>query len=243
MTRRCLLLGAAAAAVNGDPVRWISLNVQSREQRERWPAASSLVSMGSLLKPFLAAAYGTTHAEFPTIRCAGTRTRCWFASGHGEQTLVEALANSCNTYFLALASALDRSALETTCLSYDLSLPDRSLSAANLIGFAGGWPQSPSTVVQAFGRLALNASEGRVRLILAGMARSAQLGTARAIGIPCYAKTGTAPCSHSRQGAGDGFVAAMFPLDRPRHVLLVEHHNTTGASAARDVKPLISSIV
>ena len=242
VTRRSLLL-SMAAALDPWPISWIALDLATGAQSGMWSKAENPIGMGSLLKPFVALGYYLTHTAYPVLRCAGARSGCWYAAGHGEQHFVEALANSCNTYFLALSSAVDRSALETVCLKYGLQTPRVSTDARSLIGLAEGWPQSPVEVARAFRRLALNRSEADVQGVLAGMARCAACGTARAVGFSCYAKTGTAACSHTPSGSGDGFAVAIYPQDQPRRVLLVEHHNVPGAVAARDVRPLLAATI
>jgi cell division protein FtsI/penicillin-binding protein 2 len=242
MTRRSILL-VSLAALQGNPVQWIEKSLENGEESHHWDSLTVSISMGSLLKPFLALAYSATHERYPAIYCAGSASGCWHARGHGEQHFVEALANSCNTYFLALTAMIDRAALDSVCLAYGLQAPARSLPAADLIGLGHGWPQSPLNVARAFASLAANAGETGARTVLAGMARCAKSGTARAVGVSCYAKTGTAPCSHLPRASGDGFAVAIYPLDQPRSLVLLQHHNTTGANAARDVGPLTAATV
>lgn len=148
-----------------------------------------------------------------------------------------ALANSCNTYFLELSADLNRPALERICLSYDLTPPERNDGPACLIGLGKGWCQTPLQVARSFFELARNSHDSDVRIVLQGMAQCARTGTAKAVNMPCYAKTGTARCTH-QSGLGDGYALAMFPLDEPRHVLLIGQHNTTGANAAKNVRLL-----
>ena len=241
MTRRSLLLSAVIGA-GRPPLQWIALNLASGVDSHHWDQSEMPVSMGSLLKPFLAIAYRATHAAWPVSHCAGSSSGCWFPDGHGSQNIVQALANSCNAYFLRLAAAVDRAALETTCLVYGLERSRRELSASNLIGLSEGWPQRPRNVVRSFARLAANASDKDVRIVLTGMARCAAGGTARAANFDCFAKTGTAPCSHRPRSEGDGFAIAIYPRDQPRRLLLVQHHAVTGAVAARDLRPIAASL-
>ncbi len=242
MTRRSLLAAALSAFEPASLARisleWVSLDLRNGSESVHWRDPARPVSMGSLLKPFLVLAYAATHTRFPIVECCGSRDHCWLPRGHGRQDIVDALANSCNRYFLRLCSDIDRAALDGICLSYGLKTPLRSLSNERLIGLNGGWPQDAIEVTAAFARLAQNGSEANVRIVLTGMARCSSFGTARDIHIRCYAKTGTAPCSHSIRGQADGFVAAMYPRDQPRAVLLVRHHNTTGAHAASDVSSI-----
>lgn len=244
MTRRSLILSFAAAmqppGMAATAVEWLALQLDDAECAELhdWPTREAPICLGSLLKPFLVVAYGVNHPSYPLVHCFGMRSRCWHPAGHGVQTVVAALANSCNAYFLSLAAAVDRAALDTVCLRYGLQVPDRALTPGNLIGLSAGWPQSPERVARAFAALAANGRDPHVGIALSGMARCANRGTARAAGFACYAKTGTAPCSHAPRAPGDGFALAIYPPGGPRHLLLVARHGATGALAALDLKPL-----
>jgi len=235
VTRRDVLLGALGSLTPLQP-SWMALNLASKTECRDWPQYERPVCLGSLLKPFLSLAYGMTHSNFPSVTCQGFKSHCWYAHGHGSQDFVAALANSCNTYFLALAANLDRAALDSICFRCGLAVPDRGMSPDHLIGLSRGWAQSPRAVLHAFASLVDNRSEPDTQLLFLGLARCAQRGTARAAGFSCYAKTGTAPCSHLPPAAGDGFAIALYPRDQIRHILLVERHNVTGAVAAADLK-------
>ena len=241
MTRRKFLAGIVAPLASLSSIEWIGLDLTGQVRSMQWPGADRNISFGSLLKPFLVLGYGATHSDFPVVDCRGTASHCWNPRGHGSQNVVAALANSCNTYFLRLSAALNRAALDRVCLSYGLTAPDRSDDPARLIGLGDGWLQTPMQVARAFAHLAQNSDAPDVTIALDGMARCASVGTGKAVDMRCYAKTGTARCAHHR-GLGDGYTVAIFSLDDPRHVLLVGEHNTTGASAARNLKALAKLI-
>lgn len=244
MTRRSLLSAPLALRILAAeiPLRWIALNLDGEVRDSNWPNSDAPVSLGSLLKPFLALAFLSTHQQSPVIECRGASAGCWYPKGHGRQDIVSALSNSCTVYFLQLAANLNRAALDTTCLSYGLSSPLRAWAPTRLIGLGQGWPQAPVVAARAFAALARDRQDARVETVLAGMARCARSGTARAVNFPCFAKTGTAPCSHSPGGSGDGYIVAIYPMDQPRHILLAMRHNTTGANAATQMKPLASRL-
>jgi hypothetical protein len=236
VTRRDLLASIAAFTTSSEPSAsrcWITLDLLHGARNIHWPSPDNPINMGSLLKPFLVLAYAATHAHFPIIHCNGTKDGCWLARGHADQDILNGLANSCNAYFLSLANALDRAALESICLSYGLSAPSRTATSRQLIGLDQGWPQNPAAVVDAFARLLQNRRVPAVEIVMAGMSRCAEKGTARAVGFPCYAKTGTGPCTHTPRAPGDGFVVALYPLIQPRMITLLEQHGTTGAETAR----------
>src|SRR5450759_4371468 len=47
---------------------------------ERWIGVNAPAPLGSLVKPFVALAYGEAHAfEYPRFECTG----CWLPQGHG----------------------------------------------------------------------------------------------------------------------------------------------------------------
>lgn len=243
MTRRNLLTlplapFALRTAAAESPPYWMALNLTGDLRESNWPNAAAPVSVGSLLKPFLVLAFLSTHRQPPIIECRGAIAGCWHPQGHGRQDIVSALANSCTVYFMQLAASIDRAALDLTCLSYGLSSPPRAWAPSRLIGLEQGWPQAPIAAARAFSALARNRHDVHVPTVLAGMAQCARSGTGRAVNLPCFAKTGTAPCSHRRRGFGDGYIVAIYPLAEPRHIILAMRHNTTGANAATAVKPL-----
>lgn len=243
MTRRSLLtIPLASCRLLSMPVemknRWIALNLAGDVRDSDWPNATAPVSMGSLLKPFLALAFLSTHQRSPVIECRGAAAGCWHAQGHGRQDIVSALANSCNVYFLQLAATVDRAALDLTCLSYGLSTPSRAWTPPRLIGLNEGWPQAPISAARAFAALARNGHDVFVRTVLAGMARCARSGTARGVNLACYAKTGTGRCSHIGGDCVDGYIVAIYPIDQPRSIILAMRHNSSGANAASLIKPL-----
>ena len=241
MTRRTLLLSAATALWPRTSTQWITTDINGQIRQANWQDAAHPLSFGSLLKPFLAIAYLRTHPQPPVIRCAGASAGCWYPQGHGSQDIVAALANSCNVYFLHIAEALSRPALDLTCMAHGLAVPSRAWPAARLIGLGEGWPQPPQAVVRAFASLARDAADPHTRLVLSGMLRCSESGTAKRIGVRCYAKTGTAAPSVQR-ATGDGYVVAIYPIEQPRTVLLFSRHNTTGAEAAKDMRPLITAL-
>jgi cell division protein FtsI/penicillin-binding protein 2 len=232
MTRRSFLASVPLMAP-ATRVRWLVTDLQGAMEFSNW-SSDRAVSMGSLLKPFLALAFLETHAAAPVIRCPG----CWLPRGHGAQDLVAAIANSCNYYFLHLGSQIEPAALERVCLEFGLSAPDRQWSVSRLIGLGAGWPQVPIATAKAFGRLVGHRSRNGMELVLAGMRRCSSSGTAKELGVSSYAKTGTGACSHFPSASADGYVGAIWPAEAPRCVLLAQLHNGTGARTAREAGKL-----
>jgi hypothetical protein len=188
----------------------------------RWPSVERPAPLGSLLKPFVAIAYGETHGfRYPQVMCRGAADRCWKAAGHGRLGLRRALAESCNAYFLALAR-------ETSIDGGRFGLPSPAADSTpeDWIGLNGGWKISPIAIARAYGEL--HNSD-----VLEGLRLSACEGTARALGLKAYAKTGTARCVHRPSAPGDGYAIALYPTDVPRYTVLVQLHGAPGSSAAQ----------
>lgn len=233
-------------------VEYVLLDARTRRRIAlRWDHADAPVPVGSLLKPFVALAYGrmqNSARKFPTVVCHGKSDGCWRGGGHGSMTLAPALAESCNAYFLALARVVASggdSALERVSAQYGLPSPPARKTAAMLIGVTPEWRISPLALAGAYAtllRASGDANEGEVlELLLEGMRRAALAGgTAAKVGPHpggVLAKTGTAPCVTGADGSrcvanGDGLVVVMAPAENPRWVLLVRQRGTTGAHTA-----------
>lgn len=202
-------------------VSYLAMNVQSGEIfASRWEGVERPVPPGSLVKPFLAT-LGRAEAKF---ECP--KGRCWLAQGHGPLRLREAIAESCNVWFLELSSSVSHAAMQEMALRFGLPEPPPDRRA--WVGLAD-WPIPPATLVRAFSRLGRSPGAAAVR---DGMALAARSGTARLAGAEALMKTGTAPCTHAVRAPGDGFALAMFPVAEPAYVVLVRVHGTTGAIAA-----------
>jgi cell division protein FtsI/penicillin-binding protein 2 len=214
---------------------------------ERW-ADPAPVSPGSLVKPFLAIAYGEQHeGRFPTVRCRGTESRCWLPRGHGNLGLEEAIAQSCNAYFLELAAGLDHRHAAQTLARYGLTAPPMAASAESLAGLGSAWKEPPMGWARAYLQL-VNEQQSPVQSrIVKGMLDSAERGTAHAVDAAlgrnaALAKTGTAACSHTPRGAADGFTVILYPAAQPRLLLLVRVHGVTGAESAKVAGAMIRSL-
>jgi hypothetical protein len=214
---------------------------------ERWPAQQP-VPPGSLVKPFLAIAYGEQHGgHFPTVRCLGTQSRCWLPRGHGSLGLEEAIAQSCNAYFLELAAGLDRTRAAQTFARYGLAGPPATAAAQSLAGLGSAWKEPPLALAKAYLQLEKEQQLPMQSRIVKGMSGSAAHGTARAVdvalgGNAALAKTGTAVCPHTPQGAGDGFTVVLYPAAQPRLLLLVRVHGAAGAESAKVAGAMLRSL-
>jgi cell division protein FtsI/penicillin-binding protein 2 len=195
-----------------------------------WPGADRPQPMGSLVKPFTALAYAQRHRmQYPIHECRGDG--CWLKSGHGRIGISAAVAQSCNSYFRALAADLLPSDVAAIAARFGLRGPDSNCPREALYGMGDGWPVAPLDLARAYLEMAVRRGEPGIAELIEGMALSARTGTAAAIGRG-LAKTGTAPCLHSPREAGDGYVVVLYPADAPRFVLLVEAHGVPGREAA-----------
>jgi hypothetical protein len=234
---------SAAAALSrefADPdLSYLLLDEEGQVMAERWEHPERDIPVGSLVKPFIAVAYGRTHRSFPKFRCAGGKT-CWLSRGHGTLTLREAIAFSCNSYFHQLVARAGNG-FQPALASFGLQSNVHE-ETQRLLTIA-----SPLALARAYLELTRHASEPAVAPVLAGLALSPKKGTAKAVGeelpgMRVLAKTGTAPCTHQRKAPGDGFALVMFPADHPRAALLVRLHGRPGYMAAEMAGRMIAKI-
>jgi cell division protein FtsI/penicillin-binding protein 2 len=228
-------------------ISYLLLDASGHVLAERW-SAQSAISPGSLVKPFLAIAYGEQHgAQFPTVRCLGTRTRCWLPAGHGTLGLEEAIAQSCNTYFLDLANGLDLKRATETFARYGLAGPGANASRENLVGLGTAWKETPLALARAYLTIEKEQHAVLQGRVVKGMLGSAEHGTARAVDAAlgknaASAKTGTAVCSHSPRASADGLAVVLYPTAQPRLLLLVRVHGVTGAASATVAGAMLRSL-
>ena len=243
---------ATQALANDFPSRDISFLLldahTGRVLTSRWDNPDSPMPMGSLLKPFTALAYGEEHNyQYPGHTCRGTPTGCWLPRGHGDIDLTSAIAHSCNSYFRMLTENLNPADVSTTAIRLGLEPPDLKTSGAELAGLGSRWKTSPLRVARAYIELIRQRQQTGVSQIVAGMAESAEQGTAAEVhrAFPLFdalAKTGTAACTHSQHSPGDGFTVVLVPADNPQMLLMVRVHGVPGAQAARTAGQMLHRI-
>ena len=213
-----------------------------------WDDPEKPVPVGSLVKPFVALAYGEQHSfQYPTHVCRGAATGCWLPRGHGKVNLSSAIAHSCNSYFRALASGMTAAAVSPVATRIGLEIPSEDLRGAQLVGLGNHWSIAPLNVARAYLELLRRRDQPGVQQILAGMAAAAEEGTGaevdRALAYQkALIKTGTASCTHARHAPGDGFTVALFPAERPEILLLVRVHGVPGAEAAKTAGKMLREI-
>lgn len=226
---------------------WILLDRSGSILAEKWPDPDRPISPGSLLKPFLALAYGEQrNFVFPHVHCAGTRDRCWLPRGHGTLGLEDALARSCNAYFLSLAGYLDRDRAVAIFGHLGLAGPPRGADPATLVGLESGWRETPFALTRAYLALICNHEPMRDRIVN-GMQMAAQTGTATAVDLAlgdraALAKTGTAACTHHPRAAADGFAVVLYPAGQPRILLLLRMHGATGAQTSAQAGAMLRTL-
>ena len=204
---------------NFPAAQFLLVDVDTREVLgARWQDPDRPIPFGSITKPFLQVTPGTALCD---------PSQCWLPQGHGSIGYTDAIAQSCNSYFLQKATGRIR---------YDLPQPT-SYKPATLIGLGLNWRISPTQIALAYAALARDPSASQIRQ---GMRAGAQHGTAKRLAIDALAKTGTAPCSHTKKAPGDGYVAILYPPQVPRYVLLVQLHGVSGAVAAKTAGEMLT---
>jgi len=214
----------------------------------RWDNADQPISLGSLVKPFTALAYGEQHKfQYPIHVCRGTATGCWLPRGHGSINLTSAIAYSCNSYFRALTANMTGREVIATATQFGLQPPANNVSGAVLTGLGHQWVISPLNMARAYLELIRRREQPGVREVLAGMALSAKRGTGAEVGLAlspldALVKTGTAPCTHATRAPGDGFTIALVPAEHPQILLMVRVHGVPGAKASRTAGQMLRRI-
>jgi cell division protein FtsI/penicillin-binding protein 2 len=199
--------------------------------RPEWVSLASPIPPGSLLKPFAAAAYANGHGfRYPTAKCSGEG--CWLPAGHGKLDIADALAQSCNVYFRALARDVTPEAIAEIAIRFGLPAPPREAVTDSYWGLGDDWRIGPDRLLHAYSELVRRRAEPGLAPVLEGLRRAAAEGTAKGVGLPALAKTGTSPCVHGGSN-GDGYVCALYPADKPRYTVLLQLHGRTGREAAR----------
>ncbi|MEY4095773.1 MAG: hypothetical protein RLZZ53_2972, partial [Acidobacteriota bacterium] len=151
----------------------------------------------------------------------------------------EALAYSCNDFFVALAPKLPREALNATRMAAGLPpVPATVPMSQAVLGLAG--PRTtPRALIDVMARLAGVGKDKPVPMkpetravLLEGLRGAAEFGTASALkaaGVPAIAKTGTVLMP---SGTALGMVVAFTPADKPSRAIVVVALGAAGVDAA-----------
>lgn len=178
----------------------------------------------------------------------GQRFVCSHPDLKRPMTPAEALAHSCNDFFVSLAPRLPRGALNAVRMAAGLP----PVSAATKLGPAlvglDGPRVTPRMLVDVLARLVGAGSDPPVRMraetravLREGLAGAAAFGSASALGekgIDALAKTGTAPMPG---GGVEGLVVALVPADKPTRGIVVVAPGAAGLDAAGMAADLLTS--
>jgi cell division protein FtsI/penicillin-binding protein 2 len=214
----------------------------------RWDNADQPIPLGSLVKPFIALAYGEEHQfRYPIHVCRGEADGCWLPHGHGEIGITAAIADSCNSYFRMLTAGMTSADIIPATTRLGLDPPAQELSGPDLIGVGNHWLISPLHMARAYLELNRRRDQSGAREVMSGMAQSARQGTGAEVDralkhTSALVKTGTAACTHHDHAPGDGFVVALVPAEQPELLLMVRVHGVPGARAALTAGRMLSRI-
>lgn len=177
----------------------------------------------------------------------GVRYACAHPDLKRPLSPAEALAHSCNDFFVSLAPRLSRSQVNQTRLAVGLPpLPGSARLAAALVGLDG--PRvSPRSLIDVMARLAGVGPDPPVAMrpatravLLEGLTGAATYGTAAAFrdgGVSALAKTGTAPMPG---GGVAGVVVALVPAAQPTRGVVVVAPGGAGLDAAAIAAGLVN---
>ena len=151
----------------------------------------------------------------------------------------EALAYSCNDFFVSLAPRLSREALNTTRLAAGLPpIAAGTPLASAIVGLAGP-KTTPRALIDVMARVAGAGKDKPVPMkpatrtvLLEGLRGAAEYGTASAFksaAVTALAKTGTILMPG---GAALGLVVALTPADKPARAIVVAAPGGAGMDAA-----------
>lgn len=178
----------------------------------------------------------------------GVRFTCAHPELRRPLSPVEALAHSCNDFFVSLAARLSREQINRTRLAAGLPpLGSTAKLGPSLVGLDG--PRvSPRALIDVLARLVgagadppVPMQEATRRVLIDGLRGAAEYGTASAFKSqqqPALAKTGTAPMPG---GGVMGLVVALAPPDRPTHGVVVVAPGGAGVDAAEIAAGVLSS--
>ncbi len=256
MTSRCTAVVLALATVlagttyaqTGSAPAWLvrSLDVPADSQESRPDVLNSPILPGSLMKAVTLVAALESHVIEPdtarlcrrVVTVNGHRYVCSHPDLKRPLTAAEALAHSCNDFFVSLAQGLSRTTVNDVRARVGLpQIPPTADFAAALVGLDG--PRvTPRLLLDSFIRLlgagrprSLVMSPSTSRVLVEGLRGAATYGSASELGtrkISALAKTGTA----LMPGGGSlGVMVAFTPADAPRRAVMVVAPGAAGRDA------------
>ncbi len=190
----------------------------------------------------------TRHVCVRAVTVEGRRYVCAHPDLKRPLSPAEALAHSCNGFFVSLAPRLPRTVING--VRARLGLPPVAAAAnfaAALVGLDGP-RMTPRAMLDLIVRLAgfegaapLAVGEGARRILREGLRGAADYGSARALGarrVAAFAKTGTAPMPG---GSWMGLVVALEPATRPTRGIVVVAPGAAGLDAAAIAADLLAA--
>ena len=190
---------------------------------------------------------GSEHVCRRTVTAGGQTFVCAHPDLKRALSPAEALAYSCNDFFVSLAPRLSRESVNRTRLAAGLPpIAGTTPLAPALVGLAG--PRtSPRALIDVMARLAgagkdqpVPMSAATRAVLLAGLRGAAEYGTASALkagGVSALAKTGSILMPG---GVALGLVVALTPADRPTHGIVVAAPGGAGVDAAAIAADVLS---
>lgn len=184
-----------------------------------------------------------------TVTVDGARYTCSHPDLKRPLSPAEALAHSCNDFFVSLAPRLSRAAVNQTRLAAGLPpVATTAVLSAALVGLDG--PRvSPRALIDVVARLvgvgpdpAVPMRPATRAVLLEGLAGAANYGTASGFqerGVTALAKTGTAPMPG---GGVAGLVVALVPALKPTRGLVVVAPGGAGVDAAVLAADLVNGV-
>lgn len=204
------------------------------------PAAEAATArpVGSLQKPWVLAAWAEAYPDEtpPTLECTAA-SRCWRPAGHGRVDLPRAFAQSCNSYFLALARATPEETRARALSEAGFEVPRPLTPEASIgLGPLGALPRiSPDRLLRSYRDLLTRpwpARDELRRAVVDGMRAAALDGTGAALALRgTLVKTGTVPSLDGRPNATSGWALAAS-ADGSRLALALLSDGTGAAAAA-----------
>jgi hypothetical protein len=248
-----VLVAALVARAQSGPAFLLKSLQASADRRESRPdILDTPLLPGSLMKTVTLVAALESQVIEPdtarlcrrTVTVAGRTYVCSHPDLKRPLTAAEALAHSCNDFFVSLFPRLTRAAFNQ--VRAKLGLPPVGESANLAASFVGldGPRLTPREALDLFTRLVAvdprrppSISAAARRALLEGLRGAAEYGSASALGkskVDAIAKTGTAPMPG---GSHMGLVVALAPRDKPTRGIVVVAPGVAGADAATIAAP------
>lgn len=247
---------ALAVSLHGQGAAYFTRSLDDpRDRREARPEVlDTPVHPGSIVKTIaLVAALerglitaNTSQMCRRVIKADGRTFTCSHPDLKRPLSPAEALAYSCNDFFVSLAPRLPREALNATRVAAGLPPIAADVPMASAILGLAGPRTSPRALIDVMARLAGAGRDKPVPMkpetrsvLLEGLRGAGDYGTASAFksgGVSALAKTGTILMP---SGAALGLVVALTPADKPARAIVVAAPGGAGMDAAAVAADLV----